>query len=68
MVFCNGESQEQQCFCEYVNRSKLGPHGCVHVMQGVEVGSGFEGSEMLGSEHNDEFYMQDGEIRTRTNR
>ena len=23
---------------------------------------------MLGSEHNDEFYMEDGHVRTRTNR
>jgi hypothetical protein len=23
---------------------------------------------MLGSEHNDEFYMDNGEVRTRTNR
>ena len=37
-------------------------------VQGVEIGSGFSGSEMLGSEHNDEFFMDDGVIRTRTNR
>ena len=37
-------------------------------MQGFEIGSGFEGSRMLGSEHNDEFYLDDGEIRTRSNR
>ena len=37
-------------------------------MQGFEIGSGFEGSTMLGSDHNDEFYMADGEVRTRTNR
>ncbi len=37
--------------------------------QGIEIGSGFSGSRMLGSEHNDEFYMTpDGEVRTRTNR
>ncbi|EFN51482.1 hypothetical protein CHLNCDRAFT_37425 [Chlorella variabilis] len=37
--------------------------------KGFEIGSGFSGSRMLGSEHNDEFYMADkGEIRTRTNR
>ncbi|EIE21045.1 chorismate synthase [Coccomyxa subellipsoidea C-169] len=36
--------------------------------KGVEIGSGFSGSEMLGSEHNDEFFMDDGVIRTRTNR
>jgi chorismate synthase len=37
-------------------------------MQGFEIGSGFAGSRMLGSEHNDEFYMDDGEIKTRSNR
>lgn len=37
-------------------------------VQGMEIGSGFSGSRMLGSEHNDAFYMQDGHVRTRTNR
>ena len=37
-------------------------------MQGIEIGSGFSGSRMLGSEHNDEFYMENGHVRTRTNR
>lgn len=37
--------------------------------KGVEFGSGFSGSLMMGSEHNDEFYTdENGEIRTRTNR
>lgn len=37
--------------------------------KGFEIGSGFAGSRMLGSEHNDEFYMsEDNEVRTRTNR
>lgn len=37
--------------------------------KGFEVGSGFEGSKMLGSEHNDEFYLTpEGALRTRTNR
>lgn len=37
--------------------------------KGFEIGSGFEGAKMTGSEHNDEFYRaDDGEIRTRTNR
>eukprot|EP01018_Ginkgo_biloba_P031208 Gb_32920 [translate_table: standard] len=37
--------------------------------KGFEIGSGFAGTLMTGSEHNDEFYMDDmGEIRTRTNR
>mmetsp|Transcript_8996 Transcript_8996/g.15622 ORF Transcript_8996/g.15622 Transcript_8996/m.15622 type:complete len:408 (+) Transcript_8996:24-1247(+) len=37
--------------------------------KGFEIGSGFSGSRMLGSEHNDSFYMsEDGQVRTRTNR
>lgn len=36
--------------------------------KGFEIGSGFSGSRMLGSEHNDAFYMEDGEVRTRSNR
>ena len=44
-------------------------HLRVLLLQGFEIGSGFEGSTLLGSEHNDEFYMtEDGQIRTRTNR
>lgn len=36
--------------------------------KGFEIGSGFAGTLLTGSEHNDEFYMDNGEIRTRTNR
>ncbi|CAI0442790.1 unnamed protein product [Linum tenue] len=37
--------------------------------KGFEFGSGFAGTYLTGSEHNDEFYMtEDGKIRTRTNR
>ena len=37
--------------------------------KGFEIGSGFAGTTMTGSEHNDEFYIDsDGETRTRTNR
>jgi chorismate synthase len=36
--------------------------------KGFEIGSGFAGSRMTGSEHNDCFYMSEGEVRTRTNR
>ena len=36
--------------------------------KGVEVGSGFGGVTMTGSEHNDPFYNEGGRIRTRTNR
>ena len=36
--------------------------------KGFEVGSGFGGVTMTGSEHNDPFYNDGGRIRTRTNR
>ncbi len=37
--------------------------------KGFEIGSGFAGTLLTGSEHNDEFYRDDqGEIRTQTNR
>ena len=37
--------------------------------KGFEIGSGFEGAKMVGSEHNDAFYLdQAGRVRTRTNR
>lgn len=37
--------------------------------KGFEIGSGFAGTLMTGSEHNDEFYVDEqGQIRTRTNR
>ena len=35
--------------------------------KGFEYGSGFEGIHLLGSEHNDIFYTENGEIRTKTN-
>jgi chorismate synthase len=36
--------------------------------KGFEIGSGFAGTTMTGSEHNDEYYIdRDGEIRTATN-
>ncbi len=36
-------------------------------VKGVEFGSGFGASSMLGSEHNDDFYMKDGKVLTKTN-
>jgi chorismate synthase len=36
--------------------------------KGFEVGSGFAGTDLTGREHNDEFYMDGGRVRTRTNR
>jgi hypothetical protein len=45
------------------------PHHLAHRLQGFEIGSGFSGSRMIGSEHNDEFFMgEDGQVRTRSNR
>jgi len=36
--------------------------------KGFEIGSGFGGTLLTGSEHNDAFVLQDGRVRTRTNR
>ena len=36
--------------------------------KGFEIGSGFAGTLLSGREHNDEFYMDDSRVRTRTNR
>jgi chorismate synthase len=36
--------------------------------KGFEIGSGFSGTTMTGLEHNDEFYMDGENVRTRTNR
>lgn len=36
--------------------------------KGFDLGSGFGGVTMTGSQHNDAFYTQDGRVRTRTNR
>ena len=36
--------------------------------KGFEIGSGFSGTTMTGLEHNDEFYMDGQNVRTRTNR
>ena len=35
--------------------------------KGFEIGSGFKGTLMKGSDHNDEFYNDNGKIRTKTN-
>lgn len=39
----------------------------INATKGFEIGSGFAGTELAGSEHNDLFYNDDGRIRTRTN-
>jgi len=36
--------------------------------KGFEIGSGFEGTNMRGSQHNDPFFMEDGKVRTSSNR
>ncbi len=36
--------------------------------KGFEIGSGFAGTHLSGSQHNDPFYNNSGKVRTRTNR
>ncbi len=45
-------------------------HGLLSIpaVKGVEFGDGFAAAQMKGSEHNDPFVSQDGNIRTLTNR
>ena len=39
----------------------------INAVKGFEIGSGFDGVSMKGSQHNDVFYADKKEIRTRTN-
>jgi chorismate synthase len=39
----------------------------INAVKGFEYGSGFEGTKLKGSQHNDEFYGDGEKIRTRTN-
>jgi chorismate synthase len=39
----------------------------INAVKGFEYGSGFAGVELLGSQHNDEFYQTDGQVKTKTN-
>ena len=39
----------------------------INAVKGFEIGSGFEGTLLRGSEHNDEFYIEKAKVRTRTN-
>ena len=39
----------------------------INACKGFEYGSGFDGVRMRGSTHNDEFYNEDGAIKTKTN-
>ena len=39
----------------------------INAVKGFEYGSGFNGSKMTGSEHNDEFTAENGNVSTKTN-
>jgi chorismate synthase len=39
----------------------------INAVKGFEYGSGFAGVEMYGSQHNDLFYTENGQIKTKTN-
>ena len=39
----------------------------INAVKGFEIGSGFEGTKQKGSTHNDELYIKENKIRTRTN-
>jgi chorismate synthase len=39
----------------------------INATKGFEVGSGFEGTEIYGSQHNDPFIMKRGKVKTKTN-
>lgn len=39
----------------------------INAVKGFEYGSGFEGVEMYGSQHNDEFYKDGEKVKTKTN-
>src|SRR3989344_4316004 len=40
---------------------------CINATKGFEIGSGFEGTKLFGSEHNDEFTISNKKISTKTN-
>ena len=40
---------------------------CINATKGFEIGSGFEGIKILGSQHNDAFVMKNGKVTTKTN-
>ena len=39
----------------------------INAVKGFEIGSGFEGVKMRGSQHNDQFISKDGKIELKTN-
>lgn len=40
----------------------------IPAVKGLEFGSGFQGAQLLGSENNDPFMIENGEVKTKTNR
>ena len=40
---------------------------CINATKGFEIGSGFEGTKLFGSGHNDAFVMKNGKVTTKTN-
>lgn len=39
----------------------------INAVKGFEIGSGFAGTKLKGSQHNDSFYIKNGTVRTKTN-
>jgi chorismate synthase len=39
----------------------------INAVKGFEIGSGFLGTDLLGSEHNDLFHLHEGKVKTKTN-
>ena len=39
----------------------------INAVKGFEIGCGFEGAKMKGSQHNDEFIVKNGVVKTKTN-
>lgn len=39
----------------------------IPAVKGIEFGAGFDVANMLGSQNNDPFYVEDGEVKTKTN-
>ncbi len=39
----------------------------INAVKGFEIGAGFSGTQMNGSEHNDDFYVENDQIKTKTN-
>src|SRR5690554_584480 len=40
----------------------------INAVKGFEIGSGFAGTQLRGSQHNDAFFLSEGSVRTKTNR